>query len=166
MPGGAWPGSVARMHKKLVVTTLFVIALLVAAAPASAKGKTKHYSGKTDSGNPMSFSMKGKRIFNIDGYVSAVCVPTRGTPRTGMTGFDPPGSFRLGRTRKTKKTEYISWWGDTTFHYKVSSKKRGRSWKVKLHVNYSYTQYTTPGGGQVNQVGYVCQGDDSFSFKP
>ena len=151
---------------KRAVTALSLIALLATAGPAAAKPKTQHYTGKTDAGNSMSFSLKGKRILNIDGYVSATCVPSRGTPRTGITEFAPPGAFRLGRTRKTSLTKYVSWWGDTKFNYKVSSKKKGRrGWKVKLHVNYSYVQYTTPGGGQVNQKLYVCQGDDSFSFK-
>ena len=161
------PGPSGGAHIKRVATVLFLIALLAAAAPASAKQKPQHYSGTTDNENTISFSMKGKRIYNIDGYFSTLCVPTRGAPTTRAIEFHPPGSFRLGRTRKTKLTEYVSWWGDTTFHYRISSKKQRRGrWKVKLHVNYSFTQFLLPGGGGVDQTLYVCQGDDTFTFKP
>jgi len=149
---------------KRAATALSLIAMLAVAGPAAAK--PKYYSGTTDDGDRMAFTLKGKRISNIDGYIRVTCVPTSGVPRTNMTEFAPTGSFRLGKTRKTKLTKHVDWWGDTTFHYKVGSKKVGRNkWKVKLHLNFSYVQFSLPGGGQVDQTGYVCQGDDSFTFK-
>ncbi|MEA2449879.1 MAG: hypothetical protein QOG63_1811 [Thermoleophilaceae bacterium] len=152
---------------KRIVTAAALIALLVVAAPASAKQKTQHYSGKTDDGNSISFSLKGNRISDIHGYVTTTCVPDRGTPTTGPAEFNPPGSYRLGRTRKVSETHYVSWWGDTTFNDKISIKKRrGGIWAAKLHTNYSYIQYLLPGGGQVDRILFVCQGDDGFSFKP
>jgi hypothetical protein len=151
---------------KRIVIAISLFAVLAAAAPASAKPRTLHYSGKTDAGNSMSFSLKGKRMFAIDGYVTTTCAPTKGTPITRLREFNPPGSFRLGRTRSVSHTEHIDWWGDTTFNYKVTLKKRkGRTWQAKLHVNYSYEQFLLPGGGEVDQTLYVCQGDDSFTFK-
>ncbi len=154
---------------RTVATALALIGLLAVAAPASAKQKTLYYNGKTEGGSPLSLQLKGKRISNISGYVPTVCVPSKGTPRTGSGSFDPPGSFRLGGTRKASRTRYVSWWGDTKFNYKVSVKKgrkvrKGRLWVAKLHVNYSYTQFTTLGGGAVDRTLYVCQGDDSFVF--
>jgi hypothetical protein len=148
------------------ITTALALLALAVAAPASAKQKTYHYSGKTDDGNSMSFDLTGKRVSNLDGYVTTTCVPDRGTPRTSPGEFTPPGSFRLGRTRKASETRYVSYWGDTTFNYKVSIKKRSKHvWVADLHSNYSYIQYLLPGGGQVDQILYICQGDDSFSFK-
>jgi hypothetical protein len=150
---------------KRIVTGLSLVALLAVAAPASAKQKTVYYKGKTRYGNSISFALKGNRISKIDGWVTTTCVPTKGTPTTRPAEFHPPGSFRLGRTRKTSLTEYVSWWGDTTFNYKVSLKKqKGNVWLAKLHMNYSYTQFLLPGGGDVDQILYVCQGDDSFTF--
>ncbi len=150
---------------RTVATALALIVVLVVAAPASAKQKTLYYKGKTERGNPLSFQLKGKRISKISGYVAGVCVPSRGTPRTGNTSFDPPGSFRLGRTGKASLTRYVSWWGDTQFNHKVSVKKqRGRNWIAKLHVNYSYTQFNTLGGGAVSRTRYICQGDDKYRF--
>ncbi len=150
---------------RTVATALALVVVLVVAAPASAKQKTLYYKGKTEHGNSLSFQLKGKRISNISGYVAGTCVPSSGTPRTGPTGFDPPGSFRLGRTSRASHTWYVSWWGDTKFNYKVSVKQvKGRKWVAKLHVNYSYTQFNTLGGGAVSRTVYVCQGDDKFRF--
>jgi hypothetical protein len=150
---------------KGIATAIALIALLVAAAPASAKEKTGYYDGKTDSGEPLSFAIKGKRIFDIEGYITGTCVPTSGTPIARSHEFNPPGSFRLGRTRKVSRTQYVSWWGDTTFNYNVSIKKlKGRVWAAKLHVNYSYVQSLLLGGGDVDQTVFVCQGDDTFRF--
>jgi hypothetical protein len=153
--------------KRIAAVALALIALLAAAAgPAAAKQKTLYYSGKTEDGNSIRFALKGNRISNINGYVTTTCVPTSGTPRTRPGEFNPPGGFRLGSTRKVSATRYVSYWGDTKFNYKVSSRKRkGGVWLVKLHVNYSYVQYLLPGGGQVDQTLYICQGDDSFTFK-
>jgi hypothetical protein len=149
-----------------IATAVASIALLVAAGPAAAKQKTYHYSGKTDSGDSMSFDLKGKRISNIHGYVPTTCVPTHGTPVSRSGEFNPPGSFKLGTTRKTSETHRIDWWGDTTFNHEVSSfKKKGKTYVVKLKLNFSYIQYLLPGGGQVDQIPYICQGSDSFTFK-
>jgi hypothetical protein len=150
---------------KRIVTVLTLFALLAVAGPAAAKPRTLHYSGETHAGLPMQFALKGNRIFGLDGYISTTCAPTKGVPVTRRIEFDPPGSFRLGRTSKVSRTEHITWWGDTTFHYRISSTRIGRRWHVKLHVNYSYVQFLLPGGGEVDQTGYVCQGDDKFTFK-
>jgi hypothetical protein len=107
------------MNLKRITTAIAVLTVLVVAAPASAAQKTYHYSGKTDDGNSISFDLKGKRVSNIDGYVTTTCVPDRGTPRTSPGEFTPPGSFRLGRTRKASETHYVSYWGDDSFSFKA-----------------------------------------------
>ena len=151
---------------KRIVSALVVIALLAVAGPATAKPKTLHYSGETDAGQPISFDLTGKRMKNLRGSVAGTCVPSSGYSRTRPVQFNPPGSFRLGKTRKASETHYVSWWGDTTFNYKVSIKKRGKKkWFADLHVNYSYTEYNPLGGGAVDTTLWICQGDDSFDFK-
>ncbi len=149
-----------------IIAAAALIASLAIAAPASAATKTNHYSGKTDGGSPMAFSVKGKKLFNLSGYIKTTCVPTRGYPRTGSSEFAPPGKFVLGRTRKVSNTKTIPWWGDTKFNYTVSIKRlKGRTFQAKLHMNYSYVDYRILTGGYVSQTGYVCQGDDTFDFK-
>jgi hypothetical protein len=150
---------------KRIVTAIAALALLVAAAPATAKQKTYYYDGKTVAGESLAFAMKGKRISDISGYISTTCVPTSGTPIVRTGEFNPPGSFRLGRSRKVSHTEYISYWGDVTKNYRISiTKGKGRVWTAKLHVNFSYTQVIPVGDGQLDQTLYVCQGDDAFKF--
>jgi hypothetical protein len=149
-----------------ITAAVALIALLAVAAPASAKPKPQNFSGKTNHGNSISFTLTGNRVSNLHGYITTTCVPTHGTPRTNPAEFNPPGSFRLGATRKTSETHYVSYWGDTKFNYKVSIKKqRGRVWAAKLHQNYSYIQYLLAGGGAVDRTLFVCQGDDGFSFR-
>jgi hypothetical protein len=75
-----------------MISAFALIALLVTAAPAAAKPKILYYDGKTVAGNSLSFAIKGSRIFDVKGYVTATCVPTHGTPRVSADEFNPPGS--------------------------------------------------------------------------
>jgi hypothetical protein len=142
-----------------------LIALLVAAAPAAAKPKTLYYDGKTVAGNSLKFSIQGKRIFDIEGYVTSTCVPTHGTPLTSLGEFNPPGSYILGKTRKASKTEYMSYKGDVTKNYTVSLKKlKGHVWVAKLDVNYNYEEVNFGAFSELVQSFYICQGNDEFKF--
>ena len=148
------------------IAAFALLAVLAVAAPASAKSKPAYYNGKTDDGNSMSMTLKGKRLSHINGYVTTTCVPAHGTPTISAREFNPPGSFRLGSTRKVSVTRHVDWWGDTTFNYKVTVKRLKRHiWVAKLNVNYGYVQFLLPGGGQVDQIATVCQGDDKFTFR-
>ena len=150
---------------KRTIAGLALIALLVVVSPAAAKPKTLYYDGKTVAGNSLSFAIKGKRIFDVKGYVTSTCVPTHGTPRVSADEFDPPGSFVLGKTRKASKTEYMYYRGDVTKNYKVGiSKLKGRVWVAKLDVNYSYEEVAFGTFSEIVQTFYICQGSDSFKF--
>lgn len=152
--------------KRITITAIALLALLVAAAPAAAKpSQTLHYEGETDDGQEISFDLSGKRIANFDGYISTTCIPTHGVPLTFSTEFNPPGSFVLGSTGKASNTEYMSYKGDVTKNYTVDSKLTGKRWLVGIHVNYSYEEVTGSSGLELEQHFYICQGDDSFSFK-
>jgi hypothetical protein len=150
---------------KRTIAALALIALLLTAAPAAAKPKTLYYDGKTVDGNSLSFAIQGKRIFDIDGYVTSTCVPTHGTPRVSADEFNPPGSFALGKTRKASKTEFVSYRGDVTKNYEVSIHKlKGRVWVADLDLNYSYEEVTFGSFSELVQTFYICQGDDEFKF--
>ena len=82
------------MHRTFAAAAL--IALLVVAAPASAKPRTLHYSGKTDDGNSISFDLKGNRISRIGGYVTTTCVPDHGTAAHEPGGVQPARIVRSG----------------------------------------------------------------------
>ena len=148
--------------KRITITAL---ALLVAAAPAAAKPAQTHYEGETDGGQEISFDLTGKRLSGFDGYISTTCVPTHGVPLTFSTEFNPPGSFVFGKTGKASNTEYMSYKGDVTKNYTVDIRPAGKRWTVGIHVNFSYEEVTGSSGLELEQHFYICQGDDSFSFK-
>ena len=151
---------------KRLAAAIALAALLALAAPAAAKPKKLHYEGKTVGGQSVSFSMTGKRIADVDAYVAMSCVPTHGTPTTYTAEFNPPGSFKLGKTRKAKGVEYMAYKGDVTKYYTVRIKKlKGRVWKADLAVNFSYEEVMVGTFGELEQRFYVCQGDDAFTFK-
>lgn len=149
----------------IAIAAVAMLALFVAAAPASAKPKTFYYDGETVAGEDLSFALTGKQVSDIDGYIAATCVPTHGTPIVGAVEFHPPGSFAMGKTRKTSETEYMSYKGDVTKNYEVSVRKlKGRVWVADLHLDYSYEEVTGSSGLELEQHFYICQGDDEFKF--
>ena len=151
---------------KRLAAAIALAALLALAASAAAKPKKLHYEGKTVSGQSVSFSMTGKRIADVDAYVAMSCVPTHGTPTAYTAEFNPPGSFKLGKTRKAKGVEYMAYKGDVTKYYTVRIKKlKGRVWKADLAVNFSYEEVMVGTFGELEQRFYICQGDDAFTFK-
>lgn len=162
------PQLVVRMPRRYAAIAIALIGLLVVAAPAAAAGKQKtlYYDGETVAGNSLSFSLTGKRVSGIDGYVPATCVPNHGPPLAFSAEFNPPGSFVLGKTRKASATEYMSYKGDVTKNYTVTikKKKKGRLWIADLHVNYSYEEVVGVSSGELEARFYVCQGDDEFRF--
>jgi hypothetical protein len=150
---------------KRIAIAIALIALLVVAAPASAKPKTLYYDGETVAGNELQFALTGKRISAIEGYVSATCVPNHGPPLVFSDEFSPPGSFVLGKTRKATETEYMDYKGDVTKNYTISiKKKKGRLWIADLHVNYSFEQILGVSSSELETRLYICQGDDEFRF--
>lgn len=151
---------------KRIAIAATLIAMLVVAAPASAKKpKTLYYDGETVAGNSLSFALTGKRVSVVDGYIAVTCVPNHGPPLVGSTEFSPPGAFVLGKTRKAKKTEYISYKGDVTKNYTISiKKKKGRLWIADLHLNYSYEEIVGVSSAELETRLYICQGDDEFRF--
>jgi hypothetical protein len=150
---------------KRISIAIALIALLVVAAPASAKPKTLYYDGETVGGSSLSFAMTGKRISDINGYIPTTCVPNHGPPLVGTFEFNPPGSFVLGKTRKASNTEYMSYKGDVTKNYTISiKKKKGRLWIADLHLNLSYEEVVGVSSAELETRLYICQGDDEFRF--
>ena len=151
--------------KRITITALALLALLVAAAPAAAKPKSLHYEGETEGGRSVAFTLTGKRISGIEGSIMTTCVPTHGTPVTFSTEFNPSGSFVLGGSRKTTGTEYMAYKGDVNMNYEVTIRPgRKHLWIADLHMDYSYEEVMPGVFGELEQKFYICQGDDSFSF--
>jgi hypothetical protein len=151
---------------KRISAVLALFALLVVASPAAAAPQTLYYSGKTQGGEEFSMAIAGKRLFEINGYVLATCIPTHGTPMTYTVPFNPPGSFVLGKTRKTTSVEELPLTGEVTKNYTVTmKKKKGHVWAADLSVNFSYEQVFVGDFGDFEKTFYICQADDEFLFK-
>ncbi len=152
--------------KRTSMTALAVIGVLGTAGPAAAK--TTHYSGTTDGGQSMAFKRTGNTISGFRGSIPTTCVPVRGgTPRAGAELFEPPGSYRIGRQRKTQAVQDAAMhYADVTKHYRVRlTRTRRGGFKARLHVNFSFQTVAYDSWGPFLQ-GWVCQGDDSFTAAP
>jgi hypothetical protein len=152
--------------KRITIAAVAMLALLVAAVPAAAKpAKALYYEGETAGGSSIQFTLTGKRLSAVSGYLTTTCVPTHGAPITFSTEFNPPGSFVLGKSRKAVATEYMSYKGDVTKNYEIAiTQDRKRHWVADIHVDYSYEEVVPLGPGELDQRFYICQGDDSFTF--
>jgi hypothetical protein len=92
-------------------------------------------------------------------------VPVQGgPPRAGAELFQPPGSFRIGRSGRTEALQDAAMHhAEVTKHYRVSLRRtRGGGFKAKLHVNFSFQTVGYNSWGPFLQ-GWVCQGDDTFT---
>jgi hypothetical protein len=153
---------------KRIAIAVALIALLALAAPAAAKPKPKtlYFNGETVAGNEFQFALTGKRVTDVEGYVSATCVPNHGPPLVFSDEFTPPGSFLLGKTGRVTETEYQDYKGDVTKNYTISiKKKKGRVWVADLHVNYSFEQILGVSSSELETRLYICQGDDEVRFR-
>jgi hypothetical protein len=81
-----------------------LVALLLLTGPATGQASAVRYSGWTDGGGAIGFTLKGKRITGINGTVPTVCLESAGSyqTRAGAELFRTPGAFLLGRTKKAK----------------------------------------------------------------
>jgi hypothetical protein len=139
------------------------------ASPQAAQDRARPvvYHGKTHAGDPISFKVTGSRVSGLSAFVPTVCLATDGLPLSGTDPFDPPGSFRIGRTGKaTAKRDNAIWnTSKVTKHFRVTLKRqRSGVLSGKLHVDYSFLQilFTYP----ISSRPYVCSGDTTFRLRP
>jgi hypothetical protein len=162
------------MHRRRITTACAVLAVGVAALPATAGArnhKVKHgrmtYHGKTREGDPISFTVVGSQITKLAAYVPTLCLSTSGLPMSGTDPFNPPGSFPLGRTGKVTAQQPNAIWNtsDVTKNFEVTT-KRDRAGRItgKLHVDYSFLEliWTYPMSSRPR----VCTGDTTFKLAP
>ncbi len=153
------------MRTRTLAATAAITSLIAADVSTA---KSVGYEGETKAGYEMSFTRDGNKISRINGLVPTTCVsPEGGSPIAGGEIFKPPGSFRLGQTRKVQALQDPALhYSKVTKHYTVTMKKgrRGR-FTAKLHVNFSFqTVVSSPFSG-LSLKTWVCRGDDSFSAR-
>lgn len=147
-------------------TTIAIAFLLLLAGGAAAKSKTLYYEGQTAEGNTLALQLKGQRVSGIKGMINATCSSTYGLPETILSEFTPPGSYKVGATRKATSTEFVAYRGNVTKNYTIGIERLSRHlWRADLSVNYSYEQFSIGDFGAPEQTFYICRGDDAFLFR-
>jgi hypothetical protein len=155
----------AMNTRTLTLTSVLVLAIAMAPASAAAKG----YSGKTKGGSSISFKLNGKKVSRINTAVPTICVETTGSykSRAGAELFQPPGSFRLGKTAQAKALQpaAMNSGTDATKTYTVALGGKGKGGRVKgdLRVSFSFIR---PGLTMYDMEIWMCSGSTSFTAKP
>lgn len=148
---------------KRTLTLLAAACALLLTASATASAAT--YSGKTAGGNTIRFRLDGKRISALSTAVPTVCLETSGSgmSNAGAELFQPPGSFTLGRTGKTRALQpaAMNQGIRATKNYTVSTRAAGAG-KVSgaLEISFSYMR---PGMDIYHSYIYVCSGKTRFT---
>jgi hypothetical protein len=151
---------------KKAITGMVLACALVGSSAAEAK--TVSYKGKTSSGTSIKFKRKGSKVSKIRTAVATTCIETTGSgyTRSGSELYQPPGSFKLGKTKKVKKLQPAAMNSGikATKNYKVKVKKSGRrKIKGKLNLNFSFL---VPDLFRSLPYTYICTGSAKFSAKP
>ncbi|MBA2357788.1 MAG: hypothetical protein H0V84_05100 [Actinobacteria bacterium] len=154
------------MTRTAAVLALLLLLLLLVAAPATAAAAA--YRGKTKSGTSITFTLSGPRISAVRTSVPATCIETTGTnaTRAGVELFQPPSTFALGATGKTKALQpaAMNRGVKATKNYTFSS-KRGAGGKITgtLRVSFSFLGL---GADPYHSLIYVCTGSSTFTASP
>jgi hypothetical protein len=154
---------------KRTTTALTAVAVAIAggatAGPADAAKRT--LKGKTQGGYSISMKRSGKSITAMKGMVPTSCVSPQGGTLAGGEIFRPPGSFRLGATKKTQALQDPAMHYDkVTKHYTVTL-KRGRRGRItgRLHLNFSFQTLGSSSFGGYYLKTWICRGDDTFTAR-
>jgi hypothetical protein len=147
------------------LTAAALATALALAGPAAAKPVA--YKGKTSGGFEITFTRVGGAVKGVQTLLPTSCVPAgEGTARAGDEIYEPPGKLALGReVRKSALQDAAMHYDDVTKNYRFNAKKH-RDGKItgRLHVNFSFQ--TVIFGADPKLLGWVCQGDGTFSAKP
>jgi hypothetical protein len=145
--------------------TALAVALAGAAPASAAPAKAQWLQGTTDKGNPIKFLLRnGRTITRLDASVPAYCTWAGGGYQSGVETYQPPGAFRVGRTRSVSALQSSTFTSaQVTKNYRITLQRvRGGGITGQLHVNFSVLKpaYTSSGWMLVPAA---CQGDDSIT---
>lgn len=81
------------------VAALAMLAMIALVGPASANAAAKavKYEGKTSSGNPIIFTLKGGKLWDMESGIAVNCIAIQGSgePKTGTETFSYSGAVPL-----------------------------------------------------------------------
>jgi hypothetical protein len=143
-----------------IIIPLTVIALLAAAAPASAS-KPVNYKGKTSSGHKVTFQIKNGRIHDLTAGISMSCLPIQGggSPTGGAEVFGFRGALKVKPHLRYSFMEKPAFhYNEVTMNNDLWLKRHGkRKITGRMRLQYSFlipkypigtfTVYSCLGGG-------------------
>jgi hypothetical protein len=150
------------------VVGLVVLGALAAAVPAQAGSGVK-YKGKTSSGHPITFTLKGKKLHDMRSGISVQCISIQGggSPTGGADTFSYDGAVPL--SGKGVDFEFMKkpafHYNEVTTKHTLSSRLNRRTGVItgKQRIQYSFLIPKYPIG---TFVIYSCLGSGEFKAKP
>jgi hypothetical protein len=150
------------------IAGLAVLGLLAVAVPAQAAGGVK-YKGKTSSGHPITFVLKGKKLHDMRSGIGVQCIsiqgggaPTGGVDTFRYDGWVPLRSKGVDFTFMKKPAFHYN---EVTTKHTLSSKRNRRTGVItgKQRIQYSFLIPKYPIG---TFVIYSCLGSGEFKARP
>jgi hypothetical protein len=158
------------MRKLAPITTAALVALglaLSAAGPASAAVKKVPYKGKTSSGHPITFTVKGKKIIDYVAGLRVTCLAIQGggAPLTGADYSRPKGWLKIGdKVDFWYMAQPAFGWREVRKNQRFTSKRHRNgtiTGTVRMQYQFLIPKYT-PGTFSI----YSCLGKVAYKAKP
>ena len=147
-----------------IITPLTLVALLAAAAPASAS-KAVTYKGRTSSGHKITFQIKNGRIHDLTGGISMSCLPIQGggSPTGGVEVFGFRGSLKVkSHVRYSFMEKPAFYYNEVTMNNDLWLKRRGNRITGRMRLQYSFLIPKYPIG---TFTVYSCLGTGTFKAR-
>lgn len=154
--------------KRTLITLAALAVVAVSAAPAGAAPAVK-YKGKTNTGLPVYFKLKDKRLHDMNSGIRVSCLPIQGggSPVSGADTF----SYKryVGLSAKPQDFTFMKkpafYYNEVTTKHTLTSKLNRRTKVItgtqRIQYSYLIPKYT-PGAFSV----YSCLGAGKFTAKP
>jgi hypothetical protein len=143
----------------IVATALALVATSVASAGSSAA-----YRGKTKGGTSITFTLNGNRISAVRSAVPTICVETTGSGQTraGVELYQPPATFIVGTTGKTKALQpaAMNQANKATKNYTFTSKRTATGISGTLKISFSFIR---PGLDIYHAYIFLCTSTTTFT---
>jgi hypothetical protein len=155
-------------RRSIPIAVVALVATLVFASVAQA-GKAVKYEGKTSSGHKITFTLKDKRLFDMESGIAVSCIPIQGggSPTGGVETFSYTGWVSLGPEREfTFMKKPAFYYNEVTTNHTLSSKIVNH--KTGLIVGSQRIQYEflIPKYPIGTFSIYSCLGEGTFRAKP
>lgn len=154
-------------RRSLLMTTLALLAVLVF-VPAAQAGKAVKYEGKTASGHKITFTLKGKRLYNMESGIAVSCISIQGggAPTGGVETFSYSGWVELGPEREFSFMKKPAlYYNEVTTNHTLSTALNPKNGVITgtQRIQYEFLIPKYPIG---TFSIYSCLGEGSFKARP